>query len=228
MGIAVRESSTRRFPGVGLDSRRQNERVIVAVEGPSAAGKTTWCLAHGGRFVPEYVPTGKEPDGRDLDAQADHWVQVNSGRWAQALELERAAGVAICDSDPLKLHYSWSLAVIGAAPWDRFRRELQRCRLAFATGSLGLADLVLFSTAPQEQLRHQKAADRSRRRRSFDLHVRLREPLLAWYTALERSSPGRVLWALPDDNDALMTTGPRVGRTDPALLDALVEQLPMP
>ncbi|MGB3829731.1 MAG: hypothetical protein WA962_13235 [Ornithinimicrobium sp.] len=118
--------------------------------------------------------------------------------------------------------------MVGAAPWDRFARELQRCRLAFATGSLGLADLVVVSTVSEEQLRHQKTTERSRRRRSFDLHVRLREPLLAWYGALERSSPGRVLWALPDDNNALKTTSARADRTDPALLDALIDQLPMP
>lgn len=37
--------------------------MIVAVEGPSAAGKSTWCARFGkGRVVPEYTPTGREPD----------------------------------------------------------------------------------------------------------------------------------------------------------------------
>jgi len=200
--------------------------MIVAVEGPSAAGKTTWCRAHAPRFVPEYVPTGAEPDGSDIAAQADYWVRVNSGRWAEALELERSNGVAVCDSDPLKLHYSWCLAAVGAAPWERFQLELQRCRAAFAAGRLGFADLVLVSTASDEQLRRQKTADSSRRRGSFDLHVRLREPLLAWYATLEAISPGRVLWALPEHNDELTRVRPRADRTNPTLLDALVDQLP--
>jgi len=200
--------------------------VIVAVEGPSAAGKTSWCRAHAARFVHEYVPTGAEPDGSDPAAQAGYWVSVNSGRWAEAVELERRTGQAVCDSDPLKLHYSWCLATIGAAPWDRFQHELQRCRTAFAAGSLGLADLVLVSTASDEQLRRQKAADPSRRRRSFDLHVRLREPLLAWCASLEALSPGRVLWTLPEHNAVLPAARPRALRTDPTLLDALVDQLP--
>ena len=201
-------------------------QVIVAVEGPSAAGKTTWCRAHASRFVPEYVPTGAEPDGSDLAAQADYWVSVNSGRWVEAVELERRTGLAVCDSDPLKLHYSWSLAAIGAAPLARFRHELQRCRSAFAAGRLGFADLVLVSTASDEQLRRQKTADSSRLRRSFDLHVRLREPLLAWYATLEALSPGRVLWALPEHHAELTAARPRDVRTDLALLDAFVDQLP--
>lgn len=200
--------------------------MIIVVEGPSAAGKTTWCRAHAARFVPEYEPTGAEPDGTDPVTQADYWVNVNSGRWAEAVGLERRTGLAVCDSDPMKLHYSWSLATIGAAPWARFQHELQRCRTAFADGSLGFADLVLISTAPEEQLRRQKTADSSRRRRSFDLHVQLREPLLAWYATLEALSPGRVLWALPAHDAALTAVRPRSSRTDPALLDALVAQLP--
>ena len=202
--------------------------MIVAVEGPSAAGKTTWCRAHAPQFIPEYAPTGAEPGSSNPAAQADYWVSVNSGRWAEAVELERSTGVAVCDSDPLKLHYSWCLAVVGAEPWDRFQLELQRCRVAFAAGSLGLADLVVVSTASDEDLWRRKEADPSRRRRSFDLHVQLREPLLAWYTALERLSPGRVLWTLPEDDTVLTTARPRPTRTDPALLDALVDQLPTP
>lgn len=90
--------------------------MIVAVEGPSAAGKTTWCRTHAAQFVPEYMPTGAGPDGSTPDVQADYWVKINSGRWAEAVELERSTGLAICDSDPLKLHYSWCGAWPPSAP----------------------------------------------------------------------------------------------------------------
>lgn len=153
-------------------------------------------------------------------------MRVNSSRWAEALELERSNGVAVCDSDPLKLHYSWCLAAIGVGPWERFQLELQRCRTALAAGRLGFADLVLVSTASDEQLRRQKTADSSRLRRSFDLHVRLREPLLAWYATLEAVSPGRVRWALPEHDDELTGARPLAVRADPTLLDAFVDQLP--
>lgn len=44
--------------------------MILVVEGPSAAGKTTWCRQHTSAVVAEHTPTGGEPDGSDLLAQA--------------------------------------------------------------------------------------------------------------------------------------------------------------
>src|SRR5699024_7519974 len=153
----------------------ENVSVIIAVEGPSAAGKTTWCRRHASEIVEEYAPTGAEPNGTDMSAQADYWTDVNSRRWAQAVALEARTGLAICDSDPLKLHYSWCLSRIGAAPWARFRHELAQVRRAFLAGALGLADLVLVSIPPLELLRAQRLADPTRSRRSFELHARLGE-----------------------------------------------------
>jgi hypothetical protein len=51
-----------------------------------------------------------EPDGADNDQQDLCWVQVNSGRWQQALDLEKKSRIVLCDSNPLKLHNSWCLA----------------------------------------------------------------------------------------------------------------------
>ena len=119
--------------------------VIVAVEGPSAAGKTTWCRATGEQFVAEYSPTGQEPDGSDPTGQAIYWAHVNAQRWSQALALEAATGVAVCDSDPLKLHYSWCLAAVGVAPITRFEHELMAVRRMFTQRRLGFADVVLLS-----------------------------------------------------------------------------------
>ena len=127
--------------------------MIVVVEGPSAAGKTTWCPQHAPAAVEEYAPTGAEPDDSDLSAQAGYWTAVNSRRWAQARALEARTGIAVCDSAPVKLHYSWSLSRIGATPRARFEHELAQTRRAFATGALGLADLVLVSIPPPATLR---------------------------------------------------------------------------
>lgn len=200
--------------------------MIVAVEGPSAAGKTTWCRRYGGdAVVPEYVPTGREPSDADPDAQADYWVDVNVGRWAAAGSVERTVGVAVCDSDPLKLHYSWCLARVGAGSVERWERELRAVRRAFEADRLGFADLVLVSVPDLETLRVRKAGDLTRTRRSFELHAQLREPLREWYRAVERLEPGRVVWELPGTGvpDGIE---PRRDRCDPALLDALVDLLP--
>ncbi|WP_111510576.1 hypothetical protein [Mycobacterium kyogaense] len=199
--------------------------MIVAVEGPSAAGKTTWCRAQPWPVVPEYTPTGREPDGADKDQQAQYWVQVDAGRWERAVELERNSRVVICDSDPVKLHYSWCLARVGAAPWSRFLQELGYVRTAFADGRLGFGDAVIVSIPPMEVLREHKKADTTRQRRSFELHARLAEPLREWYVALERVGPGRVVWSLPATGiPAHVEKRPQ--RCDVDLLDRLVKYLP--
>lgn len=199
--------------------------MIVAVEGPSTAGKTTWCGQQPWPVVAEYVPTGKEPDGSDEDRRAAYWVGVNSGRWQRALELEAEHGVVLCDSDPLKLHYAWCLARIGAAPWSRFEHELRDSREAIAAGSLGFADVALVPIPSIRVLRTRKAADATRQRRSFELHAQLRGPLREWYSAVERAEPGRVVWSW-SATGVPVEQPERAHRYDATLLDSIIDQLP--
>ena len=150
-----------------------------------------------------------------------------SDRWAAAVRLEAETGTAVCDSDPLKLHYSWGLARIGAAPAGRFERELVEVRRAFEHGRLGLPDLALVTLPPQAVLRQRRDDDPSRQRRHFDLHRRLAGPLREWYSAMAQLDAERVVWALPDDGlDGLPALGSRPSRTDVRLLDQLVAALP--
>lgn len=72
--------------------------------------------------------------------QAAYWARVNAHRWMQALALEDASSDAICDSDPLKLHYSWYLAAVGVEPITRFEHEFAAVRQMFAQRRLGFAN----------------------------------------------------------------------------------------
>ncbi|GAB2569282.1 hypothetical protein Aab01nite_07810 [Paractinoplanes abujensis] len=199
--------------------------MIVVVTGPSAAGKTTWCRRHhADHLVPEDAAVVDEAAG--ADDQAAYWCEVNCRRWQAATERERASGLAVCDDDPMKLHYTWSLLRIGEADPAAWERELVANRAAIASGRLGFADLVLVSLPPAGELRARRDADRTRRRRNFELHARLAEPLREWYQAWERVSPGRVRWSLPPDGLPAGRPAPRAGRYDPATLDALVAALP--
>jgi hypothetical protein len=203
--------------------------VIVAVEGPSAAGKTTWCRALGREFVSEYLPTGHEPDGTDPDTRAGYWVGVNESRWSSALALEATHGVAVCDSDPLKLHYAWCLARTGADSPVRFLSEYARVREAFSLRRLGFADAVMITLPDEQTLRRRKTSDTTRTRRSFELHLQLRKPLTEWYRRLEELRPGGVLWQLPTQSADLNVIAGEVrpsNRYDLGLLDALVDSLP--
>jgi len=197
--------------------------VIVVVEGPTAAGKTSWCRRHVGRFVAEAAHTGAEPvDGIAL---ARHWARVSVRRWDEALELERADGVAFCDTDPIKLHYAWGMAALGLAPRAPFDRELAVLRAAMRAGRLGFADAVLVGLPEVAELSRRRDEDTTRRRRNFATHVQLHEPLRQWYEAWDSVDPGRVFWELPETGVPKLPE-PRADRTSADLLDALVEALP--
>jgi hypothetical protein len=42
-------------------------------------------------------------------------VEQGVRRWQAACAIERSRGVAVCDTDPIKLHYIWSPWQIGVA-----------------------------------------------------------------------------------------------------------------
>ncbi|MEV8505378.1 hypothetical protein AB0368_11180 [Actinoplanes sp. NPDC051475] len=197
--------------------------MIVVVEGPTAAGKTSWCRRYVGRHVAEYQMTGREP--ADAVALARHWVRAGTQRWATALDLEREDGIAFCDTDPVKLHYAWGMAALGLAPRAQFDRELAVTREAFRSGRLGFADAVLVSLPDIATLQLRRDGDETRRRRNFAAHVQLREPLQQWYAALESLSPGRVVWDLPATGVPKLPE-PRAERCAVELLDSLVAALP--
>ena len=198
--------------------------MIVVVEGPSAAGKTTWVAAHGGgaSVVLEELPAVEVTD--DPRGAARFWAEHGASRWARALEVERRTGLAVCDTDPLKLHYAWSTWQIGAATARDFDLGVTAYREAVADRRLGFADRYLVSIPDVGVLDARRQADPARRRRNFDVHRRLGEPLRQWYAALEAVRPGSVRWGF--EPDALVADSSR-GRDRYRIsdFDALVDRL---
>lgn len=196
--------------------------MIIAVEGPSAAGKTTFCRGLDQTFVTEYRPTGREPDSDDVEVPAHYWANVSTSRWNAARTLEGDTGLAVCDSDPMKLHHTWSLARIGAVPAERFEIESVLVREALVEKRIGFVDTVLVDFPSPEVLRERRDNDTSRERTDFELHLKLSEPMREWYRALDSVDPGRVLgWDVDID-----TLRPRDRRYDASLFDALLATLP--
>ena len=202
--------------------------MIVVIEGPSGAGKTTWCIRYGGanallESLPDHatVPTDVQPAAR-------YWVERNVARWAEVLELERGNGTVIVDTDPLKLHYVWSRWRTGSATEREWLVQRDAARDAFSKGRYALADLVLVSDIPMDELRRRRDNDPTRTRRNFDVHVQLRDSLLAWYRAIDALDPGRVLFGLPDGGvpERMLALGPRRERSGAPLFDRLLSRLP--
>lgn len=196
--------------------------MIVVVEGPSAAGKTTWCERHAGDH---YVPETRAPEPAADESRADAWTAANVARWARVLEVEARTGMAVCDTDPLKLHYTWSLWRIGQLEREELDAEIERHRSRIAGRRLGFADLWLVAVPDVSALRERRERDTSRRRRNFELHVRLLEPLREWYAAIEALLPGSVRWELPPDGLAGVERRQRPHRYAVPVFDALMARL---
>ena len=201
--------------------------MIVVVEGPSGAGKTTWCCTHGRAhaLLEELPDQATVPE--DPEAQAHFWVERNVDRWKRVLERERRDGLVVVDVDPFKLHYVWTLWRSGQVPKWEWDLQREASRVAFSAGEYALADLYLVSDVTEETLRARRDADTTRRRRGFERHVLLRDSLLRWYRAIDALEPGRVRFGLPESGltPDLLAIGPRRVRSGAAVFDRLLALL---
>lgn len=201
--------------------------MIVVVDGISASGKTTWCAKHGGQYVvPENGRFKDEPNRlQDPVGAAAFWAERNVDRWQAALATEAMSSWALCDSDPLKLHYIWSLWQIGEASEHDWRLELAATRETVAQRRIGFADCYIVGSIDPQLARERANADTTRRRRNFELHVRLQTALLNWYSAIEKVLPGRVQFGFPSEMPALKSLD---GRYALEAFDQMIASLPRP
>src|SRR5687768_8903068 len=170
----------------------QARSMIVVVEGISAAGKTTWCARHAGRVVPELAALA--PPSEEPQVLAEFWTSAHCRRWAEAERIEAGEGIAYCDTDPLKLHYTWCLWRAGHGSRAQWDAAVRAHRAAIESRRLGFADVVVFLEPDDATVRSQKEADGARRRRNFELHSRIGPALREWYEMIEAARPGRVRW----------------------------------
>lgn len=201
--------------------------MIIVVEGPSGAGKTTWCRTHAGanallEALPDHATVPNEPH-----AAARFWVERNVARWHDVLEREAGDGLVVVDTDPFKLHYVWTLFKSGQVSEIQWTMQREVARDAFASDRYALADLFLVSDVDDATLRTRRDADPSRTRRNFERHVRLRDSLLRWYRAIDGLEPGRVVFGLPDAGitPELLAKGKRTKRSGAELFDRLMREL---
>ena len=201
--------------------------MIVVVEGPSGAGKTTWCRTHGGtnallEALPDHATVPTEPE-----AAARFWVERNVARWQEVLAREARDGLVVVDTDPFKLHFVWTLFRTGQVSEVEWTSQCDAARDAFASGRYALADVFLVSDVDDATLRARRDADPSRTRRNFERHVLLRDSLLRWYSAIDRLEPGRVVFDLPAGGitPELIAKGKRTTRSGRELFDRLMKEL---
>jgi hypothetical protein len=201
--------------------------VIIVVEGPSGAGKTTWCRTHAGANALLEAPPDHATVPTEIQAAARYWVDRNVARWEEVLAREARDGLVIVDTDPFKLHYVWTLFRTGQTTELDWTLQRDTARAAFASGRYALADVILVSDVDLETLRSRREADPSRTRRNFERHVVLRDALLRWYEAIDRLEPGRVVFGLPPGglSPDLIAKGKRARRSALELFDEMMGEL---
>jgi hypothetical protein len=200
--------------------------MIVVIEGISACGKSSWCSSHANGHLVAENARNDAPDRASAPAEAvAFWVRRNRDRWQSAIEIDSATGLAICDTDPLKLHYTWCLWKIGEATEVNWRLELAATREVFARKQIGFADLYYIGIIEPAVARQRKQTDLTRSRRNFELHVRLQPALIAWYEALRAVLPGQVFFGFPDARPATAPPSSESRRYDLATFDNFIARL---
>lgn len=191
--------------------------MIVVVEGPSAAGKTTWCRRNASRWLPE-------PERGPIDQILRYQVE----RWHHAVAADAAGELVVLDGDPFKLYYSWAEWRTGALDESEWEATVETTRRQFIDEDYGIADLVLYSDPGEAELRRRKEADRTRSRRGFERHTAMRPHFAQRYQAVSTLDPNRVVWEHPAEglSDDLLELRRRRSRSDPGLFDHLLARLP--
>ncbi|MGI0155793.1 MAG: AAA family ATPase [Thermoplasmata archaeon] len=124
---------------------------VIAIEGPSAAGKTTVAArvarTTGGVVLPEayrrIIPTpnlelGSPAELLDLE---ERLLREDADRYLEALARARAGATVVADTGFLgPLTYTWALVVQGAAPLSSLVALRDRARSLARHGEWGLAD----------------------------------------------------------------------------------------
>ena len=201
--------------------------MIVVVEGPSGAGKTTWCRTHAGANALLEAPPDHSTVPTEPEAAARFWVERNVARWQEVLAREARDGLVVVDTDPFKLHFVWTLFRTRQVSEVEWTTQRDVARDAFASERYALADLFLVSNIDDGTLRARRETDPSRTRRNFERHLLLRDSLLRWYSAIDRLEPGRVVFDFPAAGITpdLIAKGKRNRRSGRELFDELMSEL---
>ncbi len=200
--------------------------MIVAIEGASAAGKTTWCRSHAPEWhVPEAPQEIAAPDLFAGPTEVGRfWVNHAIENWRKALAIEKDRGVAFCDGDPFHLYYSWALWQSGAFLRDLFEVESAFYRNAFAKREIGFVDHVLWLEIPIEELRRRAKADSTRRRKRHEVHLALVPWMKLWFQERECVLPGTVN-VLAESTSIKELRALSHERYDVRLMETMIERL---
>ncbi|WP_435358603.1 hypothetical protein [Haloarchaeobius sp. DFWS5] len=185
---------------------------IIALEGPSAVGKTTTAKRLCEELDASRVPEVNELFDRPPSAPETWYFECQCDRWELALERESDYEFVILDGDVLQpLWYNWIARGLAAADpsievfasvdavYSFFREKLR-------TEAIGFPDRYLVLTADERTLRRRKGTDDTRTRRNFETHIRFAEPQQRYFEQLRELAPPRVHFVDATSGEGTSTT----------------------
>lgn len=186
--------------------------LIIGVQGPSAAGKSTLCarLARdlGGEVVHELaespdwtgLPLAEPADERELLSNRQAFLDYECRRWRRALAVAETRP-AIFDTEWIG-QLLWGLCDLQVTYPQLDGRRLVRETVALyrervAAGELGCCDAIILLDPDEDAVRLRRAADPTRRRRNFERNLRVAALQHPYWDALRPFFASRLIVA-PD------------------------------
>lgn len=163
---------------------------VICIEGASAVGKSTVCRVLEKEFGFTRIPEVNELYPRSSDESPIWYFERQLDRWKMACDVSSIGGSAILDGDPFQpIWYNWIFSDIGLQPIPeviKFYHDKVSSRV------IRFPDKYYLLTTSELELRRRRESDRNRSRKNFEMHLRLIEPQMAYFTAMNNGALGLV------------------------------------
>jgi len=164
---------------------------IICLEGTSAVGKSTTCKAFSSKhdaFIVEETDFlfGKTSlQGLDL---VNWFLECQVKRWQIALDKSKQHQYVLLDGDIFKLWYDW----VYGSDEKTFEYQADYLREKLISNEISFPHCYVVLWADQAELRIRKELDKTRRRGGFEKHLKLVDPQIKYFAALDSYVPGYV------------------------------------
>jgi hypothetical protein len=164
---------------------------IICLEGTSAVGKSTTCRSFENKYDAYVVeethflfgPTNSE--GIELI----NWqMECQIKRWQIALEKSKDYPYVLLDGDIFKLWYDW----VYGLDKNIFEFKSNYFRNKLLSGDISFPHCYTVLWADEAELRKRKESDNTRKRGGFEKHLKLVEPQIKYFNALNEIVPNYV------------------------------------
>lgn len=163
---------------------------VICIEGASAVGKSNVCRVLEAEFGFTRIPEVNELYSRSSEESPSWYFERQIDRWRMACDVSSIGGSAILDGDPFQpVWYNWIFPDLGLQPISEVVRFYQE---KVNSGIIRFPDKYYLLTASELELRRRKESDQNRSRKNFEKHLRLIEPQMAYFTAMNEGASGLV------------------------------------